>query len=145
MSEIKLDKTHYGVSVDGIIKFQEDGKYTVESGMLVGMNNKSLKAIEKSKDEVEEEYFKRTGHHWTFNHEGEATPFHEMGHVYDYFNTVSNNSEWKNLADKWAKEANIDYIKKPSEAFAEAWAATFLNKELPPYIEKYMKKFKRKK
>ena len=78
------------------------------------------------------------GRKWFFNETGEATPFHEMGHV--YANVKGLPKGFEQAAERWAKASGCDMLKKPGEAWAEAWAAYHTNnKDLPDYIADYIK------
>lgn len=145
LSEITVSKKGYhGLTVDGIVKIQENGKWNVESGTLVGINGKSINAISKAKEKMEADYYARTGHRWRFNTNGESTSFHEIGHVFDMKHSISSNSQWKDISKKWAEESQCDMLKTPSEAFAEAWAARNTGKKLPAYINEYLERYDRK-
>lgn len=130
-------KGYHGVTMENIIRIKENEKWKVENGTLVGINAKSINAITKAKAKTEAEYMAKTGHHWRFNTDGKSTTFHEIGHVFDQKHLISSDSKWQTISKKWAEESQCDILKTPSEAFAEAWAARNIGKELPSYITEY--------
>lgn len=119
-------------------------KTDYDGGMIVGLNTQKFKTIEaltKAKTDANKRYFDKTGHNWNFNLDGKATAYHEIGHCYADVRGLP--KDWEKLSQKWAEEANCDLIKKPEEAFAEAWAAYHLGDErLPDYISDVIKELK---
>jgi hypothetical protein len=94
--------------------------------------------ITAAKEAAQARYQERhNGHTWFFNVNGETTPFHEMGHVYANAKGLPKGFEY--AATKWSAETKCDMISKPSEAWAEAWAAYHTGaNELPDYIRKFI-------
>jgi hypothetical protein len=111
-------------------------KTDYEGGLLVGFNTtkyKKLDALTKAKEANNEKYFAKTGRYWSFNTDGRATAYHEFGHCFVDVRGLPKN--WESISAKWAEESKCDILKKPDEAFAEAWAAFHLADErLPDYI-----------
>lgn len=107
-----------------------------EGGQIVGLNTqkfKTLEALTKAKEATQEKYFAKTGHYWNFNTDGRATAYHEIGHC--FVNVRGLPEGWEEISERWAEESKCDLLKKPEEAFAEAWAAYHLkDKRLPDYI-----------
>lgn len=139
----RSSKQYYGVSLEVMDMYFGDGKYDFDGGNMVGISSyyKTTAKITKAKKQAQEAYVKKYGHKWFFNEDGESTPFHEMGHV--YANKKGLPKGFENDALKWAKESGCDMLKKPSEAWAEAWAAYHTQKEeLPDYIKKYIQEAK---
>ena len=57
-----------------------------------------------------------------------------------FTNTKGLPKGFEEAAERWAKEAKCDMLKKPSEAWAEAWGAYFTgNNDLPDYISSFVK------
>ena len=108
----------------------------IDGGQLVGLNTtkfKTLEALAKAKQANNEKYFAKTGRYWSFNVDGKATAYHELGHC--FVNERGLPQGWEKLSEKWAEESKCDILKNPNEAFAEAWAAFGLGDErLPSYI-----------
>lgn len=140
----------YGVTVDstGTISPGRDpvtGRRVVDfdaQGSMVGISSryKTPAKIEAAKKKTQDAYMaKHNGRKWFFNESGEATIYHEMGHVYqDRYGLPAG---FKADAERWAKESGCDMLKNPSEAFSEAWAAYHTgNPDLPDYIAKYIVK-----
>ena len=107
-----------------------------DGGLIVGLNTqkfKTLDALTKAKQSANDRYFEKTGRYWNFNTDGRATAFHEIGHCYVDVRGLP--KDWERLSTQWAEESMCDLLKKPDEAFAEAWAAYHLgDKRLPSYI-----------
>lgn len=107
-----------------------------DGGLIVGLNTqkfKTLDALTKAKEATNAAYFSKTGRYWSFNTDGRATAYHEIGHCFADVRGLP--SEWESAAARWAEESSCDLLKKPDEAFAEAWAAYHLEDErLPDYI-----------
>ena len=107
-----------------------------DGGLIVGLNTqkfKTLDALTKAKQSANDRYFEKTGRYWNFNTDGRATAFHEIGHCYVDVRGLP--KDWERLSAQWAEESMCDLLKKPDEAFAEAWAAYHLgDKRLPDYI-----------
>ena len=105
-------------------------------GLIVGLNTqkfKTLDALTKAKQSANDRYFEKTGRYWNFNTDGRATAFHEIGHCYVDVRGLP--KDWERFSTQWAEESMCDLLKKPDEAFAEAWAAYHLgDKRLPSYI-----------
>lgn len=111
-------------------------KTDFDGGLLVGLNTtkyKTLDALTKAKIANNEKYFAKTGRNWSFNTDGKATAYHELGHCFVDVRGLP--KDWESLSAKWAEESKCDILLKPDEAFAEAWAAFHLgNERLPKYI-----------
>ena len=107
-----------------------------DGGLIVGLNTqkfKTLDALTKAKKATNDAYFAKTGRYWSFNTEGKATAYHEIGHCFADVRGLPNG--WEDASARWAEESACDLLKKPDEAFAEAWAAYHLgDKRLPDYI-----------
>ena len=107
-----------------------------DGGLIVGLNTqkfKTLDALTKAKKATNDAYFAKTGRYWSFNTDGKATAYHEIGHCFADVRGLPNG--WENASARWAEESACDLLKKPDEAFAEAWAAYHLgDKRLPDYI-----------
>lgn len=107
-----------------------------DGGLIVGLNTqkfKTLDALTKAKEATNAAYFSKTGRYWSFNTDGRATAYHEIGHCFADVRGLPKG--WESASEKWAKESSCDLLKKPDEAFAEAWAAYHLkDKRLPDYI-----------
>ena len=107
-----------------------------DGGLLVGLNTakyKTLDALTKAKIATNEKYFAKTERNWSFNTDGKATAYHELGHCFVDVRGLP--KDWESLSAKWAEESKCDILLKPDEAFAEAWAAFHLGDErLPKYI-----------
>ena len=108
----------------------------IDGGLIVGLNTakfKTMESLTKAKIATNEKYFAKTGRYWNFNTDGRATAFHEIGHCYVDVRGLP--KDWERLSAQWAEESMCDLLKKPDEAFAEAWAAFHLgDKRLPSYI-----------
>ena len=134
---------YYGVTIDtfnGIHLGAGKGIDFDTNGQMVGISYsyRTADKITAAKEAAQARYTERhNGHTWFFNVSGETTPFHEMGHVYANAKGIPKGFEY--AATKWADETKCDMISKPSEAWAEAWAAyhTGSNK-LPDYIRKFI-------
>jgi hypothetical protein len=104
--------------------------------LIVGLNTQKFKtiyAITKAKQDADDRYFAKTGRHWNFNTDGKATAYHEIGHCFVDVRGLPKG--WEEASSRWANESACDLLKKPEEAFAEAWAAYYLKDErLPKYI-----------
>jgi len=136
----RSSKQYYGVSVEVMDMYFGNGIYDFDGGNMVGISSyyKTPAKITKAKQTAQEAYEKKYGRKWFFNEDGESTPFHEMGHV--YANKKGLPKGFEDDAIRWAKESGCDMLKKPSEAWAEAWAAYHTqNPALPEYIRKYIK------
>lgn len=145
----RSNKHYYGVTVDtydGIhLGLDADkSKYVVDFdtyGQMVGISSsyKSADKITAAKQVAQAKYqAKKDGHTWFYNVDGYATPFHEMGHVYE--NAKGLPAGFEQAAAKWAKETKCDMLQKPTEAWAEAWGAYYTNNpDLPDYISKYIR------
>jgi SPP1 gp7 family putative phage head morphogenesis protein len=107
-----------------------------EGGLIVGLNTqkfKTLDALTKAKKATNDAYFAKTGRYWSFNTDGKATAYHEIGHCFADVRGLPKG--WEDASARWAEESACDLLKKPDEAFAEAWAAYHLgDKRLPDYI-----------
>ena len=108
----------------------------IDGGLIVGLNTtkfKTMESLTKAKIATNEKYFAKTGRYWNFNTDGRATAFHEIGHCYVDVRGLP--KDWERFSAQWAEESMCDLLKKPDEAFAEAWAAFHLgDKRLPSYI-----------
>lgn len=140
----RSSKNYYGVTIqtfDGIHLGYGKGWDDVD-GYMVGISSsyKTATKITEAKAKSQAIYKqKHNGQKWFFNEMGESTPFHEMGHV--YLNIKGMPEGFEQDAMKWAKESGCDMLNKPSEAWAEAWAAYHRNSsDLPEYISKYIQK-----
>lgn len=115
-----------------------------DGGILVGLNTQKFKTLEqltKAKEAEQAKYRAKTGRDWFFNIDGKASAFHEMGHVYADYNGLPNG--WNELSERWVTESGVDMLKKPEEAFAEAWGAYYSKgRKLPSYIEEVIKGLK---
>lgn len=111
-------------------------KTDLGGGLIVGLNTqkfKTIDAITKAKQDADDRYFAKTGRHWNFNTDGKATAYHEIGHCFVDVRGLPKG--WEEASSRWANESACDLLKKPEEAFAEAWAAYYLGDErLPKYI-----------
>lgn len=111
-------------------------KTDFDGGLIVGLNTqkfKTLNALTKAKKATNDAYFAKTGRYWSFNTDGKATAYHEIGHCFADVRGLPNG--WEDASARWAEESACDLLKKPDEAFAEAWAAYHLgDKRLPDYI-----------
>ena len=111
-------------------------KTDFDGGLIVGLNTqkfKTLDALTKAKKATNDAYFAKTGRYWSFNTDGKATAYHEIGHCFADVRGLPNG--WEDASARWAEESACDLLKKPDEAFAEAWAAYHLgDKRLPDYI-----------
>ena len=107
-----------------------------DGGLIVGLNTQKLKtldALTKAKKATNDAYFAKTGRYWSFNTDGKATAYHEIGHCFADVRGLPKG--WEDASARWAEESACDLLKKPDEAFAEAWAAYHLgDKGLPDYI-----------
>ena len=107
-----------------------------DGGLIVGLNTqkfKTLDALTKAKKDTNDAYFAKTGRYWSFNTDGKATAYHEIGHCFADVRGLPKG--WEDASARWADESACDLLKKPDEAFAEAWAAYHLgDKRLPDYI-----------
>ena len=107
-----------------------------DGGLIVGLNTqkfKTLDALTKAKKATNDAYFSKTGRYWSFNTDGKATAYHEIGHCFADVRGLPKG--WEDASARWAEESACDLLKKPDEAFAEAWAAYHLgDKRLPDYI-----------
>ena len=147
----RSSKNFYGVSIDtdgiflgidaskaGAVKAFWD--YDTFGNMIaISSHYKTADKITKAKEIAQEAYMKKHGRKWFFNMDGHATPFHEMGHAYAGRYGLSDS--FIRDAARWAEESGCDMIKKPSEAWAEAWAAYHIkNPDLPDYIKEHIEK-----
>lgn len=138
----RSSKNYYGVTVDtfnGIHLGFGKGIDFDTHGQMVGISSsyKTADKITAAKLASQAKYQQKYGRKWYFNETGNTTPYHEMGHV--YANTKGLPDGFEAAAAKWAEEAKCDMLKKPSEAWAEAWAAYHTeNKDLPDYIRTYI-------
>lgn len=136
-------KQYYGVTVDvydGIHLGPGNGYDFDTQGYMVGISSsyKTADKITAAKQAAQERYQQKYGRKWFFNETGQTTPYHEMGHLYANVKGLPDGFEADAL--KWAKEAGCDMLVKPSEAWAEAWAAYHTKSNpLPDYISKYIK------
>ena len=108
-------------------------KTDYNGGLLVGFNTtkyKTLEALTNAKVANNAKYYAKTGRHWSFNTDGRATAYHEFGHCFVDVRGLPKN--WEILSAKWAEESKCDILKKPDEAFAEAWAAFHMADERLP-------------
>ena len=133
----------YGVTLedmDGVHLGYGNGYDFDTHGSMVGISSsyKSIDKISKKKEEYQATYREKYGKDAFYNVNGKATIHHEIGHCYQ--NKYGLPDGFEKDAERWAKEANCKILEKPSEAFSEAWGAYYSGtKELPDYIEKYMK------
>jgi SPP1 gp7 family putative phage head morphogenesis protein len=111
-------------------------KTDFDGGLIVGLNTqkfKTLDALTNAKKATNDAYFAKTGRYWSFNTDGKATAYHEIGHCFADVRGLPKG--WEDASARWAEESACDLLKKPDEAFAEAWAAYYLgDKRLPDYI-----------
>lgn len=111
-------------------------KTDFDGGLIVGLNTQKFKTLDvltKAKKATNDAYFAKTGRYWSFNTDGKATAYHEIGHCFADVRGLPNG--WEDASARWAEESACDLLKKPDEAFAEAWAAYHLgDKRLPDYI-----------
>jgi hypothetical protein len=111
-------------------------KTDLDGGLIVGLNTqkfKTLDALTKAKKATNNAYFAKTGRYWGFNTDGKATAYHEIGHCFADIRGLPKG--WEDVSARWAEESACDLLKKPDEAFAEAWAAYHLgDKRIPDYI-----------
>ena len=111
-------------------------KTDFDGGLIVGLNTQKFKTMDsltKAKKATNDAYFAKTGRYWSFNTDGKATAYHEIGHCFADVRGLPNG--WEDASARWAEESACDLLKKPDEAFAEAWAAYHLgDKRLPYYI-----------
>lgn len=139
----RSSRNYYGVTMqifDGVHLGFGNGVDFDANGYMVGISSsyKTSAKITASKLKSQKVYQDKYGRKWFFNENGESTPFHEMGHV--YANTKGLPKGFEEAAERWAKEAKCDMLKKPSEAWAEAWGAYFTgNNDLPDYISSFVK------
>lgn len=138
----RSSKNYYGVAIDtfdgihlGMNKYDFD-----TNGYMVGISShhntaaKITKAKRRSQKLYQEKF---DGQKWFFNENGEATLYHEMGHV--YANTKGIPEGFARDAERWAKESGCAMLEKTTEAWAEAWGAFYTNNpDLPDYISKYI-------
>lgn len=107
-----------------------------DGGLIVGLNTqkfKTLDALTKAKKATNDAYFAKTGRYWSFNTDGKATAYHEIGHCFADVRGLPKGFD--EASARWAEESACDLLKKPDEAFAEAWAAYHLgDSRLPDYI-----------
>lgn len=135
----------YGVSVD-YPDITIDGKTTWGSFKIMAINTreyKTLNSITSKKIDFNNKWQSKNGNKWYFNTDGKLTHFHELGHVYDNRKfSISQKDEWKNIADKWNREAKYGVLKNSSEAFAEGFADFYGNggERLPDYVKEFFKK-----
>ena len=136
----KKDASVYGVSVDtpGFVSFG-DGK-TYDGGIMVGFNSRNYKnaaAIQASKDATNKTYNAKKGNDWHYNKSGEATYYHEVGHVYAKAKGIPDGFNF--ARERWHKESGCDILRSDGEAWAEAWAAYHTgDTSLPGYIAQYI-------
>lgn len=124
-------------------------KNDYDGGQVVGLNVQNYKTLEKltsQKIKTNNDYFAKNGRYWFFNTRGEATAHHEMGHCLFNVRIAGNDnirSKWERVSQMWYNESNCDLIKKPEEAFAEAWAAVSIGDEerLPSYIIDFVRRY----
>ena len=139
----RSSKNFYGVSVDvfdgihlGMNQYDFD---TYGNMVAISSSYKTAEKITKAKKVAQADYVQQHGTKWFFNENGESTPFHEMGHAYAAKKGMPKGFEA--AAEKWAKESGCDMLKKPSEAWAEAWAAYYTkNPDLPDYISEFVER-----
>lgn len=139
----RSSKNFYGVSVDvfdgihlGMNQYDFD---TYGNMVAISSSYKTAEKITKAKKVAQADYVQKHGTKWFFNENGESTPFHEMGHAYAAKKGMPKGFEA--AAEKWAKESGCDMLKKPSEAWAEAWAAYYTkNPDLPDYISEFVER-----
>ena len=84
-------------------------------GSMVGISSryKTPAKIEAAKKKTQDAYMaKHNGRKWFFNENGEATIYHEMGHVYQ--GRYGLPAGFKADAERWAKESGCDMLKNPS-------------------------------
>jgi len=135
-------KQYYGVTIethDGIHLGYGNGVDFETEGYMVGISSsyKTADKITKAKEAEQARYYDRHGRKWFYNVSGETTAAHEMGHVYAHVKGLPKGFE--EAAARWAKEAECDMLKKPSEAWAEAWAAYHTGSNtLPDYIQDFI-------
>ena len=138
----RSSKHYYGVTVESIngLHLGYGKGYDFEAtGDMVGISAsyKTAQKVTEAKEKAQAAYQAKYGRKYFFNMDGKTTPFHEMGHV--YVNAKGLPPGFENAAEKWAKETSCDMLKKPSEAWAEAWAAYHTKTtEIPAYIKEYI-------
>ena len=143
----RSSKHYYGVTIDtydGIHLGLDEalGKYVIDYdtlGDMVGISSsyKKLDKITDAKKVAQARYYDKHGKKWFFNEYGEATPYHEMGHI--YANAKGLPKGFEQDAIRWARESGCDMLQKTSEAWAEAWAGYYTkNPDLPDYIARYI-------
>lgn len=140
----RSSRQYYGVTVEsnGVIHLGYGKGFDLDThGDMVGISAsyKTADKVTEAKKKAQAAYEAKTGRKWFFNMNGKTTPYHEMGHV--YVNAKGLPRGFEDDALKWAKETGCDILKKPNEAWAEAWAAYHLNPDsLPEYIKEYIEK-----
>jgi hypothetical protein len=152
MKKTKQSNNSFGVSLTyNEMAKDKKGKYhNIDSTIAFNSKYNTFDKIQKKK-----EGFNKTVTNWYFNTKGEATAFHEIGHV--FANSQGIDDEFGQLAEKWYNDTKIGMLKpvekefggknsKYSEAFAEAYAGYFTkNENLPKEINDYMEKLVNKK
>ena len=141
VSRGRKDVAAYGVTVDVLATVNfGNGRIDYDGGIMVGFNVRNYKnaaAIQSSKDKSNAAYRAQTGNDWHFNKTGEATYYHEIGHVYAKAKGVPDG--FSQARSKWHKESKCDLLRTDEEAWAEAWAAYHTgNTSLPGYIAQYI-------
>ena len=145
----RSSKNFYGVSIetDGIFLGTDASKAGAVKafwdydtyGIMTGISSsyKTVDKITEAKKIAQEAYIKKYGRKQFFNENGNATIYHEMGHVYATKRGLPEGFEYD--ARRWFEESKCDILKSPTEAWAEAWAAYHTkNTDLPDYISKYI-------
>ena len=138
----RSSKQYYGVTIDtfdGIHLGYGNGIDFETTGQMVGISSsfKNLDKITAAKQAAHERYQQKYGKDWFFNVTGKTTPYHEMGHVYANAKGLPDGFEADAL--RWFKESGCGMLQKPTEAWAEAWAAYHTKANvLPSYISKYI-------
>jgi len=114
---------------------------------------KDFAEVAKRKQEINDYLISHGKEKWFFNTDSQATPAHELGHVYLNKNYYLHD-DWLTEAEKWYKETKFGSLstkgndqsfntdKNGNEAFAEAFAEYFNHggKRLPSYVLDFFRK-----